>query len=271
MRHTNISTWNVVSSNEPGIHEVIVPGVQDCSYAHMRRLNLPTGKTFILDTKEKEINAVLIKGSCQVEIDHEEYILKPLDSVYAPGKENIIFAAMEDDCVFYLACAKCSGEGKCFVRPFCFDQPLGKIHTQAGKGSALRDVFFTVGPEDASSLLLCGLTFGGDGGWTSWPPHQHENDLEEVYAYFDLDAPQFGIHISYLNPGEPDSLAAHIVHSGHMVLASSGYHPTVAAPGGKMSYFWALFAHSRAQKRYDIAVSDPNYSPVKSASALQRS
>jgi 5-deoxy-glucuronate isomerase len=260
MRHTDIRSWNIVSSDQPGMHEVIVPGIQDCSHAHMRRLNLSAGEKFELYTLKEEVNAVQIKGNASVTMAGETYLLGRLDSFYAPGKECVVIEA-QTDCVYYLAMAKCLGEGKCFVRTFDFDQPLGDIHTRAGEGSATRDVFFTVGPNDAASHLLCGLTFGGNGGWTSWPPHQHEKDLEEVYAYFDLDAPMYGLHISYLDAGQPDAMAAHVVHSGHMVLASAGYHPTVAAPGARMSYFWALFAYSHAQRRYDIAVSDPHYLP----------
>jgi 5-deoxy-D-glucuronate isomerase len=47
----------------------------------------------------------------------------------------------------------------------------------------------TVNPEAPASRLIAGWTFGRPGGRTSWPPHQHEQDLEEVYAYFDMPPP----------------------------------------------------------------------------------
>lgn len=257
--HTNINSWNHTASTENGLHTVISPDISDCSYAEMAVLNLEKGQVYTLETGEKEMALFLVFGSCNITVEGKEYTFAKLDSLYAPGRQAVEFHANEKSS-FYIAFAVDEGYGKTFVRRFDADQPVGDIHTQAGKGSAQRDVYFTVGPDDASSRLLCGFTFGHDGGWTSWAPHQHEKDLEEVYAYFDIEKPFFGLHISYLKAGEPDTLKAHVVHSGSMVLASSGYHPTVAAPGTRMSYFWALFAYSHDQRRYDIAISDPNYS-----------
>ena len=74
------------------------------------------------------------------------------------------------------------------------------------------------------------------GAWTSWPPHQHEKDLEEVYCYFDMPLPKFGFHISYLKSGEVEDIVTHTVHSGTMVQAPCGYHPTVASPGSRNAY-----------------------------------
>ena len=67
-----------------------------------------------------------------------------------------------------------------------------------------------------SSRLLCGLTWGGNGSWTSWPPHQHEKDLEEVYCYFDMDAPKFGLHLSYLKSGEVEDVVAEQMLDGKL-------------------------------------------------------
>ena len=115
----------------------------------------------------------------------------------------------------------------------------------------------TIDPGTASSRLLVGLTWGGNGAWTSWPPHEHEKDLEEVYCYFDMDDPHFGLHLSYVEPGDTYGVVAHTVKSGTMILAPRGYHPTVAAPGTRNTYLWVLAAHSHKSRRYDLAVLDP--------------
>lgn len=115
----------------------------------------------------------------------------------------------------------------------------------------------TVNPEVPSSRLLAGLTWSENGAWTSWPPHQHEKDLEEVYCYFDMDPPHFGLHLSYVEPGDIDRVTVHTVCSGTMILAPRGYHPTAASPGTRNAYFWVLAAHSHESRRYDLAVSDP--------------
>ncbi len=112
-------------------------------------------------------------------------------------------------------------------------------------------------PEAPASRLLAGLTWSENGTWTSWPPHEHERDLEEVYCYFDMDAPHFGLHLSYAEAGDIHEIAVHTVDSGTMVLAPRGYHPTVASPGTRNAYFWVMAAHSHESRRYDLAVTDP--------------
>ena len=108
-----------------------------------------------------------------------------------------------------------------------------------------------------ASRLIAGFTWSMDGAWTSWPPHQHEKDLEEVYCYFDMPEPAFGLHLSYLEAGKPG--VVHKVVSGTFVEAPVGYHPTVASPGCRNAYFWVLGAHSRKSRRYDLAIPDPHY------------
>jgi 5-deoxy-D-glucuronate isomerase len=45
------------------------------------------------------------------------------------------------------------------------------------------------------------------------------------------------------------------------VLVPRGYHPTVAMPGVRSTYFWVMSAFSRASRRYDLAVNDPLIAP----------
>ena len=109
----------------------------------------------------------------------------------------------------------------------------------------------------AGDVCFSWITNGGNGAWTNWPPHEHEKDLEEVYCYFDMDDPHFGLHLSYVEPGDTYGVVAHTVKSGTMILAPRGYHPTVAAPGTRNTYLWVLAAHSHKSRRYDQAVLDP--------------
>ena len=109
----------------------------------------------------------------------------------------------------------------------------------------------------AGGICFSWTTNGGNGAWTSWPPHEHEKDLEEVYCYFDMDDPHFGLHLSYVEPGDTHGVVAHTVKSGTMILAPRGYHPTVAAPVTRNTYLWVLAAHSHKSRRYDLAVLDP--------------
>ena len=121
------------------------------------------------------------------------------------------------------------GIGHAFFRSFDLSQPVGDIHQIRGEGIGQREVMMTLSDKDEASRLICGLTWGGEGAWTSWPPHRHEKDLEEVYCYFGMPLPHFGFHISYLKSGEVEDIVPHTVHSGTMVEAPVGDHPRAPA------------------------------------------
>lgn len=250
--------WDITSPEAQGLHRCIQPGVQDCQTVSVYRLNLRQGSEYTLESGELEMNPVLIRGQARISGAGLEGELGKLDSFYIPGKAEVRVEALED-CVFYIGATAWEGYGKPFVRKFDPELPLGDIHQIHGHGVGQREVFFTLNHQVEASRLICGLTWGANGAWTSWPPHQHEKDLEEVYCYFDMDAPQFGFHVSYLKSGEVEDIVAHTVRSGSMVLAPAGYHPTVASPGTRNTYFWILAAHSHASRRYDLAVLDPVY------------
>lgn len=250
--------WDITSPETEGFHPCIVPGVQDCKSLHIYRLNLNAGSRYTLESGELEMNPVLIKGKAKVSCPAFQEEMDAKDSFYIPGKTTVEIEAVEN-VIFYIGAAVCEGYGSPFFRKFDLSLPLGEIHQIHGHGVGQREVFFTLNPEMPASRLLCGLTWGGNGSWTSWPPHQHEKDLEEAYCYFDMDAPKFGLHLSYLKSGEIRDVVAHIVRSGSMILAPVGYHPTVASPGSQNTYLWVLGAHSHTSRRYDLAVEDPCY------------
>lgn len=250
--------WDITSPETEGLHKCIQPGIQDCKAVSIYRLNLNAGSNFELESGGLEMNPVLVKGKAFVKCEAFCEEMDALDSFYITGKMKVEIQAKED-CIFYIGGAQCEGYGKPFFRKFQKDLPLGEIHQIHGHGVGQREVYFTLNPEMEASRLLCGLTWGGNGAWTSWPPHQHEKDLEEVYCYFDMDAPHFGFHVSYLKSGEVEDIVAHTVRSGSMILAPAGYHPTVASPGTQNTYFWVLAAFSHSSRRYDLAVLDPVY------------
>lgn len=251
--------WRVQSSDEKGFHRVITPGNCECKEAQIFRLNMEKGDKYLLESKELELHPVLIEGkvklSQHLELNQE---MMRFDSFYIPGDHSVEITALED-CFFYIAGAKYEGVGDVHFRKFDSTLPIGEVHQIHGSGVGRREVMFTLTPQDSASKLICGLTWSGEGAWTSWPPHQHEEDLEEVYCYFDMPHPKFGLHISYLKSGEVEDIVAHTVQTGTCVQAPCGYHPTVASPGTQNTYFWVLAAFTQSSRRYDLAKLDPNY------------
>ena len=252
--------WKVQSSEEPGFHAVITPETAECNEEYIYRLNLPKGESFELKSGELEMHPVLICGAATLgghAVLNQE--MTRFDAFYIPGNDSVTITATVD-CFFYVAGAKYEGYGHAFFRKFEPDAPIGDIHQIHGKGVGEREVYMTLSDKDEASRIIAGVTWSREGTWTSWPPHQHEKDLEEVYCYFDIPAPKFGFHISYLKSGETDDIVAHTVHTGTCVEAPCGYHPTCASPGSKNAYFWVLAAFSHASRRYDLAKEDPVFS-----------
>lgn len=259
-RSTDPYGWKYTSPASEGYHSVISPENSECREAWIFRLNLPSGGSTVLKSGTLELSGVVISGRMTLMMDGARHVLERFDSFYLPGGSEVGVSA-EQDLFVYVGGARYEGQGQFFTRGYDRTLPLGAVHQIHGRPPYEREVFMTLDPGSPASRLITGLTWGRNGGWTSWPPHQHEAHLEEVYCYFDLAPPQFGIHLSYLKSGIPE--AAHFVCTGDCVIAPGGYHPTVAIPGSQNSYFWVLAARSRKSRRYDLAVPDPSYPDEK--------
>lgn len=269
MTRERMEQWRVVTTDAPGLTEWISPEKRDCQQSYIYRLNLKAGERFTLNPsrtsadakgafRSLEMDVILISGKAKV-ANHSfrEEMLK-LDSFYLTGEDVTDVMAIED-CIFYIGAAVDEGYGHAFFRKFNPNLPIGDIHQMHGEpgSSGQREVFMTCGPEVEASRLLVGLTWSGDGTWTSWPPHQHEKELEETYCYFDMTPPHFGMQLAYIEPGEIEHAVVQTVYSGVFCMAPRGYHPTAASPGTRNAYVWIMCAHSHVNRRYDLAVPDP--------------
>ena len=245
--------WKKASPAHTGMFHVVDPSEKETKVANIFRLNLAEGETYQLESGELEMNGVVTKGSIELVGALEDTLVK-FDSFYIPGNTKLSIKATADTSI-YIGAAVCEGIGKAFVRKMDMTLPLGDIHQIHGEGSGSREVMFTLAPQDPASRLICGVTWSNDGAWTSWRPHQHEKDLEEVYCYFDTEC---GLHYSYCTDETFFDADAYVIKDGDMVIAPNGYHPTCAIPNQKNVYFWVLAAHSNRQRRYDLAITDPN-------------
>ncbi len=79
---------------------------------------------------------------------------------------------------------------------------------RAGGESTSRDLNIVIGDNVKAGRLLLGFTRSQPGNWTSWPPHEHTKILEEVYVYFDMPPPAFGIQLVYDRPETPEFVGA---------------------------------------------------------------
>lgn len=250
---THPRNWKYPSSAEPGFHSVISPENSVLKVTWVYRLNLLAGSNYELVHRDLELNAAIISGEGVATYAGSRHQLKKLDSVYLPAGDSVQFHATTNVTCF-VGGGPYEGEGEYFVRRFEPEMPLGEIHQIHGEPPFEREVFMTLNQEVPASRMINGFTWGATGMWTSWPPHQHSADLEEVYCYFDLPSPKFALHLSSRVRGSVE--AVHPVSSGDCVIIPEGYHPTVGAPGARSSYFWIMVAHRRESRSYELSKTD---------------
>jgi len=82
--------------------------------------------------------------------------------------------------------------------------------------------------------------------------------LEELYVFFDMPPPAFGVQLVYTDKSDPE--VATIVREGDVVLMPAGYHPNVAAPGGQINFLWMMAANREGEDRqFGVVNVQPEY------------
>jgi 5-deoxy-glucuronate isomerase len=194
----------------------------------------------------RETGLVCLSGGAEVSVDSKTYRLGQYDAIYIPRDSQIEVRTQSQ-----VDIAEFSADVE---HPY----PLQTVSYQTvSKDPALR--FNSGGPGNTRNLnillgknvnagrLLVGFTFSEPGNWTSWPPHEHAKMLEEMYVYFDMPEPAFGIQFVYNNTQYPELITA--VRDGDAVLMPGGYHPNVAVPGHRIAFLWAMAAHREVEDR----------------------
>jgi 5-deoxy-glucuronate isomerase len=117
----------------------------------------------------------------------------------------------------------------------------------SAENNSLRNVYMYIDDTFNASRLLMGIGQGRTGGWTVWPPHEHGDEKEELYVYFDMGK-TFGIQCVYETLDDP--LFCGIVRDGDMVAVPRGFHPNAGCPGGRISYVYAMAARVAGQRDF---------------------
>ena len=139
-----------------------------------------------------------------------------------------------------------------------------------GAGVMSREVrnFATPGRFEADRLIACEVLTPA-GGWSSYPPHKHdepgptESALEEIYFYQVAEGPAgpgMAYQRVYGSRNHPNDVLAE-VRSGDVVLIPGGWHgPSMAAPGYDL-YYLNVMAGPGPDRAWRITV-DPEHAWV---------
>lgn len=208
-------------------------------------------------TAGSETGLIVLSGAAEVTVDGRNTALSQYDGLYIPcgsaveirtdGGVDIAEFSAETQDVHPLQVVRFADVAQ--------DPALSLA---PGGPTQHRQVFIVLGKNIQASRLLAGITVSDPGNWTSWPPHEHAVMLEEMYVYFDMPAPAYGIQLVYTNTEYPE--LATVVRDGDAVLMPAGYHPNVSVPGHRIKFLWALAAHrERNDRQYGVVNVQPEF------------
>jgi 5-deoxy-glucuronate isomerase len=235
------------TNNAVGRNVSITPDNSTMRHLSYGRIILnPANPSVSFSTGNRETGLICLSGEGSVKVGAETTHLGKFDSVYIPRDSsievrtasNVDFAEFSSDVekLYPLQVVRFSEISK---------DPGLKFST-GGPGSS-RHLHMLLAKNIQAGRLVAGFTYSDPGNWTSWPPHEHAKMLEEMYVYFDMPDPAYGIQLVYNDTQDPELVT--VVRDGDAVLMPAGYHPNVSVPGHRICFLWAMAAHREVEDR----------------------
>jgi len=197
-------------------------------------------------TGEQETGLICLSGAAKVSIAGQDFEIAQYDSMYIPRDSRVeVSTGSEVDFAEFSADVENHYPLKVIRYEEISKDPSLKFTT--GVPGQQRHLNICLGKNVNAGRLLVGFTFSEPGNWTSWPPHEHAKMLEEMYVYFNMPAPAFGLQLVYNDKEYPELVVP--VRDGDAVLMPSGYHPNVSVPGHSIGFLWAMAAHREKEDR----------------------
>jgi len=216
---------------------------------------------------DRETALVCLSGIAELKASSENFHLNQYDAIYVPRDTPIELKTNSRADVAEFSAEVDHRYPVQFVSYQSISKdPSLRFHT-GGPGNA-RDLNILVGKNVQAGRLLVGFTFSDPGNWTSWPPHEHAETLEEMYVYFDMPEPAYGIQLVYNDTQYPEFVT--VVRDGDAVLMPGGYHPNVSVPGHRIGFLWAMAAHREVEDRqFGVVNVQPAFQQTVAGSGLE--
>jgi 5-deoxy-glucuronate isomerase len=235
------------TNTHSGRHLAVTPENSTMRHLAYGRIRLsPSTPQVSFDNGNRETGLILLSGLCTVRTDRREFELGKYDAIYVPRDSNIeVSTRSEADIAEFSSDVEDKYPLK-IVRYAETSQDPGMKFSAGGPGSS-RQLNMLIAKNVEAGRLVAGFTHSDPGNWTSWPPHEHAKMLEEMYVYFDMPEPAYGIQLVYNDTEYPELVT--VVRDGDAVLMPSGYHPNVSVPGHRIAFLWAMAAHREVEDR----------------------
>jgi 5-deoxy-glucuronate isomerase len=235
------------------------PGRSPMSQLHYGRIILDRGDAPVrFGNNDHETGLICLKGAAIVSVAGQSFELGPYDSLYIPRDSELEVKPGLEGCDLAEVSAPVEKRYPLrFVR-YADIQRDPSLHFKTGATGTERVINILIGKNVEAGRIVAGVTFSEPGNWTSWPPHEHAEMLEEAYLYIDMPAPAWGVQFVYTNPQSPELMTA--VREGDCVMMPQGYHPNVAAPGGSINFLWMMAAHREGvDRQFGVVNVQPEY------------
>lgn len=195
---------------------------------------------------DQETGLICLSGNGVAKTAGGEFELKQFDAIYIP-RDSAIEVSTKSSVDFAEFSADVKGKYPLKVVRYADVAQDSSMKFVAGGPGSKRELNVLIANNVEAGRLLAGFTFSDPGNWTSWPPHEHTKMLEEMYVYFDMPEPAYGLQLVYNDTQYPELVTA--VRDGDAVLMPSGYHPNVSVPGHRIAFLWAMAAHREVEDR----------------------
>jgi 5-deoxy-glucuronate isomerase len=208
-------------------------------------------------TGELETGLICLSGECTIKADGETHRIDRYDSIYIPRDTDL--EVTTESAVDLVECsAEVEKKYPLQVVRYADVEKDSSLKFRTGGASNTRTVNITLGKNVEAGRILAGFTTSEPGHWTSWPPHEHAAMLEELYVYYDMPAPAFGVQFVYTNPEEPEFVG--VVRDGDAVIMPKGFHPNVSVPGHPINFVWLMAAHREVEDRqFGVVTVQPGF------------
>jgi 5-deoxy-glucuronate isomerase len=235
------------TASQLGRFVAVSPKNSVLGHLHYARIRLASEKpSFTFDTESRETGFICLHGRCQLVVNGERIAIDQYDGIYIP-RGSKVEVSTDSDVDLIEVSADVVGDYPLQIVRYKDVLQDPSLRFKAGGETTSRDLNIVLGKNIRAGRIVAGFTRSAPGNWTSWPPHEHTDLLEELYVYFDMPPPGFGIQLVYTEPNEPEFVR--IVRDGDAVLMPAGYHPNVAAPGHSINFVWMMAARSEVEGR----------------------
>jgi 5-deoxy-glucuronate isomerase len=208
-------------------------------------------------TGELESGFICLSGECSIKAEGQTFSIGRYDSIYLP-RDTEVEISTESAVDLALCAAAVERKYPLQVVLYADVEKNSSLKFKTGGAANSRTVNITLGKNVEAGRILAGFTTSEPGHWTSWPPHEHAAMLEELYVYYDMPAPSFGVQFVYTNPDEPEFVG--IVRDGDAVVMPRGFHPNVSVPGHPINFVWMMAAHREVDDRqFGVVTLQPGF------------